>query len=382
MTFPPSRLLLLLLVAGCGADQSPTAPSRPRPAPAPAPVAGFIPEELPAKRPLPEGPVRRGPYVQAVGKDAATVCFELWQEAEGRVQCDGRLFRSAPGLRHEIVLSGLRPGTRYEYTAQPGGQKASLKTAPDSDGDLFFLAWGDCRTYHERLARMSALAAADLADFSVHTGDLVDEGTFPEDWDRFFEAAAPVLRTGALWPAMGNHEYEARLYRDLFVLPEPKRYYTFTAGPAQFFILDGDWQGRKDPRQVSWLSEELARCTARFRFVVIHQPIVSCPSDDYSPETSLYRIFGSLIEGARVTAVFQGHNHNYQRAERNGIVYITTGGAGAPLYPVGSLTPETKAARVVNHYVRVRLHERTMTLEAVDLGGAVFDRDEKTVAPR
>jgi hypothetical protein len=79
--------------------------------------------------------------------------------------------------------------------------------------------------------------------------------------------------------------------------------------------------------------------------------------------------------------VFQGHNHNYQRAERNGVVYITTGGGGAPLYPIGTLTPETKFARVVNHYVRVRVSGNKISLEAVDLTGTVFDRDEKTVGP-
>jgi hypothetical protein len=264
---------------------------------------------------------------------------------------------------------------------QPGGVTASFRTAPGGDADLFFLAWGDCRTYYERLARMSALAAKELPDFSVHTGDLVDEGTVPEDWDRFFEAAAPLLRTGAIWPAMGNHEYDTKLYRDLFVLPEPKRYYTFTAGPAQFFVLDADWIGRRDPAQIAWLKAALSACTTRFRFVVLHQPVVSCPCDDFTPETSMYQLFGKLIEEGKVTAVFQGHNHNYQRAERNGVLYITTGGAGAPLYPIGDLTPETKFARVVNHYVRIRLHERTMTLEAVDLNGVVFDHDERSVKP-
>src|SRR5579883_2747541 len=218
---PPPRAalyLLLLLSAACGADTAPpgAAASPPRQAPPEARVAPA--DGFPAPRPPAEGPIRRGPYVQAVGTTAATVCFELWQDAEGRVECGGTVRTSPPGTRHEVLLSGLRPGTRYEYAVEPGGVRASFRTAPEGDADLLFLAWGDCRTYTERLARMAALAAKDLPDFSVHTGDLVDEGTIPEDWDRFFEAAAPLLRTGALWPAMGNHEYDAKLYRDLFVL--------------------------------------------------------------------------------------------------------------------------------------------------------------------
>ena len=349
--------------------------------PPPGPVTTFPQDDPPVRRPLPEGPIRRGPYVQALGTTAATICVELWQEAPVRVDCDGKTRTDKTGKRHEIALTGLKPGTRYEYTVEPGDVKASFKTAPEGDADLFFLAWGDCRTYYERLAKMSALAAKDLPDFSVHTGDFVDEGTFEEDWDRFFESSAPLLRTGALWPSMGNHEYDAKLYHDLFILPEPKRYYTFTAGPAQFFILDADWAGRKDPGQTAWFKTELSKCKTRFRFVVLHQPIVSCPCDDFSPDLSMYRIFGRIVEEGRVTAVFQGHNHNYQRAERNGVLYITTGGAGAPLYPIGDLTPETKFARMVNHYVRVRLSGRTMSLEAVDLSGEVFDRDGRIVGP-
>lgn len=374
------RILCLFLLAGCGADTAPSPPP-PRPLAPPTPVLTFPQDEPPARRSPPEGPIRRGPYIQAVTPNNATICVELWQAAEAQVVCDGKSHPGKPATRHEFALTGLKPGTRYEYTLQPGDVKASFKTAPEGDADLFFLAWGDCRTYYERLAKMSSLAAKDLPDFSVHTGDLVDEGTLAEDWDRFFESAAPLLRTGALWPSMGNHEYDAKPYYDLFLLPEPERYYTFTAGPAQFFILDADWTGRKDPKQLVWLKDELSKCKARFRFVVLHQPILSCPCDDFSPETSMYRIFGGLVEEGKITAVFQGHNHNYQRAERNGVVYITTGGAGAPLYPIGTLTPETKFARVVNHYVRVRLSGRTMTLEAVDLNGTVFDRDEKTVGP-
>src|SRR5205814_620880 len=116
------------------------------------------------------------------------------------------------------AIRELKPGTRYSYTIQPGGVTASFKTASGEDSDLFFIAWGDSRSYYDRLARVADLAAKDVPDFTIHSGDLVEEGTADEDWDRFFESAAPLLRTGALWPSMGNHEHGARQYFDLFVL--------------------------------------------------------------------------------------------------------------------------------------------------------------------
>jgi len=376
--------ILLLLLAACGRPEGGTPPPRvtPKaPTPEPEPRPFVFQEELRTRRVAVEGPIRRGPYVQAVGTTQATVCFESVDAVEGRLVCDGRTLTSPKGTRHEIAVDKLKPGTRYAYTIQPGSIGGSFKTPPDGDGDLFFLAWGDCRTYHDRLARVSALAAKESADFSVHTGDLVDEGTIEEDLDRFFEAAAPLLRTGALWPSIGNHEVGARQYFELFVLPPPENYYTFTAGPAQFFILDANWSPRKDPKQLAWFADEVKKSKARFKFVVCHHPLLSCPDDDFvfDKESSMYALYGRAIEEAKVTAVFQGHNHNYQRAERKGVVYITTGGAGAPLYPIGDLTPETKFAREVHHYVRVRLTGRTMTLEAVDWSGNVIDRDERSV---
>jgi predicted phosphodiesterase len=356
--------------------------------PKPAPPAAEAPAFRPSRdefgrrlRFVPEGPIRRGPYVQAVTATRATVCFELVEAAEGKAACDGKTVAGARGLRHELTFEGLKPATRYTYTVEPGGRTGSFKTSPEGDADLFFVAWGDSRSYYDKLARISELAAKDQPDFTVHSGDLVDEGTVEEDWDRFFESAGPLLRTGALWPAIGNHDYGAKQYFDLFVLPQPESYYTFTAGPAQFFILDSNWQPRKDPKQVAWFVEEVKKSRARFKFVVCHHPLVSCPDDDFvfDKEWSMYGLFGKALEEANVTAVFQGHNHNYQRAERKGVVYITTGGAGAPLYDVGPLTPETKFAREVHHYVRVRLTGRTMRIEAVDIDGQVIDRVEKTV---
>jgi hypothetical protein len=211
----------------------------------------------------------------------------------------------------------------------------------------------------------------------------VDEGTFEANWDSFFDAAGPLLRTGAFWPSIGNHEVGAKQYFDLFVLPAPESYYTFMAGPAQFFILDANWRERKDPKQLAWFADEIRKCKARFRFVVLHHPLISCPDDDFvfDKESSMYGLYGKMMEEGKVNVVFQGHNHNYQRAERKGVVYITTGGAGAPLYPVGDLTPETKFAREVHHYVRVRTSGKTWSLEAVDWNGNVIDRDERTLNP-
>jgi predicted phosphodiesterase len=362
-------LLVALLAAGCSRRDPP-----PGPVPQEAPsTAGPAPERPVVRL---EGPVRRGPYVQACTTRRARVCFETFEEVEGAVQAGDRVVAGPRGRSHGLELDGLTPGTEYAYTIRPGGLEGRFRTAPEGDAEVRFIVWGDSRTHADRVAKIAALAAAERADFSVHSGDLVDDGDLEQDWDLFFTAARPLLASGAFWPCMGNHEPLSKIYLGLFQLPEPERWYTFTWGPAQFFVLDSNYGSRDDAAQNAWLERELAASKARFRFAVLHYPVVSgsYAGFGFGEGDRDLDAWGRLFERHRVTAVLQGHNHNYQRHERNGIVYLTSGGAGAPLYSLGEGSPERKAAFKVNHYVRVRLKDRTCAIEAVDIDGNVIDR--------
>ena len=156
--------VLLVFVAACG--RPPSGSSRPSPAAKPSlpveeppPLRSFRDEFGRPRRFVPDGPLRRGPYVQAVSSGRATICFELVEAGEGKVTCDGKTVAGARGLRHELTVEGLKPATRYSYTVEPGGRTGSFKTPPDGEGDLFFVAWGDSRTYYDKLARISELVA-------------------------------------------------------------------------------------------------------------------------------------------------------------------------------------------------------------------------------
>jgi predicted phosphodiesterase len=358
-------LLAVLLASGC---------SRRDPPPRAIPPSAEPAFERPVVRL--EGPVRRGPYVQACASRRALVCFETFEEVVGAVEVEGRSVAGPKGRSHVLALEDLKPGTEHAYTISPGGLQGRFRTAPEGDAEVRFVVWGDSRTYADRLARIAVLAAAERADFSVHSGDLVDDGDVEQDWDLFFTAARPLLASGAFWPCMGNHEPLSKIYLGLFQLPEPERWYSFTWGPAQFFVLDSNYGSRDDATQNAWLERELAASMARFKFAVLHYPVVSGSYGGFGFGEGDRDLdaWGRLFERHRVTAVLQGHNHNYQRHERNGIVYLTSGGAGAPLYSLGEGGPERKAAVKVNHYVRVRLRDGTCAIEAVDIDGNVIDR--------
>src|SRR5688572_25416525 len=88
-------VVLLVFIASCGRPPSgsPPPPMAAKPAPPVEEqplVRSFRDEFGRPRRFVPDGPLRRGPYVQAVSSGRATICFELVEPGEGKATCDGR----------------------------------------------------------------------------------------------------------------------------------------------------------------------------------------------------------------------------------------------------------------------------------------------------
>jgi hypothetical protein len=81
-----------------------------------------------------------------------------------------------------------------------------------------------------------------------------------------------------------------------------------------------------------------------------------------------------LCEKYKVTAVFAGHDHNYQHHLKNGVHYIVTGGGGAPLAPVDDPIPGiTLKVEKVEHFVTVRVNGNRAHIEAIALDGHLIE---------
>ena len=78
---------------------------------------------------------------------------------------------------------------------------------------------------------------------------------------------------------------------------------------------------------------------------------------------NLHRVF--LKTG--VQAVFEGDDHRYDRMEKDHILYVITGGGGAPL------TSFKERGRFF-HYVRISAQQERIEGEVVDLEGRIRDR--------
>lgn len=139
------------------------------------------------------------------------------------------------------------------------------------------------------------------------------------------------------FPTLGNHDWNAKrvcLYRgslpylEYFSLSGNQRYYEFVKGPVHFFALDSD-ENEPDgntigSKQYQWFAQRIHQAKEPFKVVYFHHAPYS--SGKHGPIAAMQWPFAGL--GADV--VLAGHEHNYERLERNGIPFIVNGIGGPP----------------------------------------------------
>lgn len=315
-----------------------------------------------------------------VGSKSATV---MWVVRTNEVKLGtsaAELKTSAPAMRCEkVTYSGLKPGTTYYYDVEGvEGGKGSFKTAPDGPASFKFVVYGDTRSRHDLHQKVVDAVVKAGPDFVAHTGDLVADGSDTAQWPRFFGIEKDLLKKTAFFPVLGNHERNNPQYYEFFDVKTG--YYSFNWGGAHFVMLNTDFVGEaaeKDAywtRQLAWLTDDLKKSQhADFRFMVFHNPPYTAVKKRQK-EGTLTQTLVPLFEQYRVTAVFNGHDHNYQHHVKNGVHYIVTGGGGAPLYPVdGPIPGMTTKVESTEHFVQVRVDGKQATMEAVALDGRVID---------
>jgi predicted phosphodiesterase len=306
-------------------------------------------------RPALAEPFKKGPYLQMVTKESVWVMWETEQSTQGKVTVksptspDIVVAESAPARMHEVEITGLKAGSRYRYEVDPGNggekQVGELTTAPNSGDPFSFVVFGDTRSNTGAHRQVVERVRAEVPDFILATGDMVNEGTLEAEWQTFFEVERDLLRDNPFFPAIGNHDREPRPartaenYRKYFHVPadtkDPERYYAFTYGNARFVVLDSNLYSFALTDQTAWMEREftaaLKNADIRHIFVVMHHPPFS--TSIHGGHSELREMWTPLFEKYGVRAVFSGHDHTYERAINNNVRYLVSGGGGAPLYP-------------------------------------------------
>jgi hypothetical protein len=349
---------------------------------------------------------KKGPYLQNVAPRAITIAWESGEAATAKLTVTGpggeRVVEDGERERHEIVISDLVPASRYQYVVTSGGVTANgeFATAPETGAQvpISFVVFGDTRSEAEAHHRLVERLRAEVPDFILGTGDMVNDGGILAEWQDFFQVEHALLRDNVLFPAVGNHDRQGRgrttdHYRRFFAVPEnspdPERYYAFTYAQSRFLVLDSNAYSFALTDQTSWLEQELqaARQDPKIRhvFVTMHHPPYSVSL--HGGQRDLRERWTPLFEKYQVTAVFSGHDHVYSRAERDGVRYFVSGGGGAPLYPRANRASEedreaTKYFERVNHYLRVHVFGDFVEITAIRADGTIIETASWGTPPR
>lgn len=138
------------------------------------------------------------------------------------------------------------------------------------------------------------------------------------------------------YATLGNHDWYGIkdspaaeiLYSDKspdWRLPAP--YYTFTAGPVQFFAFD---TVELNEAELKWLDSELAKSTSRWKLVYGHYHIFSATRGN---NKELIEKLLPILEKHHVDIYLNGHDHNLQELKpEGGVHFFVSGAGGAGLY--------------------------------------------------
>ena len=372
--------IVCVVLAGLTACQ----PTAPTPSPAATPAA------LPTSIPIPslDTVLSRGPYLQSVTTDTITVVWETDRPSQGAVAYGeteaygSSVGDSALGTRHAVTLAGLDPYTAYHYRVESNGaplsEESTFRTAAGPDQAQFTLAvLGDTHTpqIHQALVNRIVPLQPDLV---LHTGDLVDLGSALPYWDSFFEVERELMAGIPLFPTLGNHERNDPHYFDYFYLPGNERWYTFDYGNARFVCLQVDGIADYGPQseQYAWLEGTLAANTQPWLFVYFHIPPYSSSSDAH--EGRIRQTLAPLFERYGVDVVFNGHHHNYERNQVEGITYVVTGGGGGTPSVMEEREPTQVEFAVVHHFVHLEIDGQHLAATVISSKGKVLDTFERS----
>ncbi|GAB1452840.1 hypothetical protein MASR2M47_28960 [Draconibacterium sp.] len=224
--------------------------------------------------------------------------------------------------RFTAHLTGLKPGTAYEYQISPDENwKAKYAFTTQSLTDSFSFIWfGDTHFSPQfgELFNRADSAHPDAAFFTI-AGDLVSDGLHRNQWDDLLHYPENIISRKPLMCVPGNHDNRsglgALMYREFFSYPKngpdgvnKEQTYSFTYKNALFLMIDAT---SSIDAQTAWIEDQLKNTSATWKIAVFHFP----PYNWEEPYLDIQKAWIPLFDKYHVNMVFGGHIHYYMRSK-------------------------------------------------------------------
>jgi hypothetical protein len=263
--------------------------------------------------------------------------------------------------------------------------------AEPADRAVRVVGFGDFGTgssaQHQVAASIGRLNAERPFDFGITFGDNFypsgmvspDEPRWHDWWDALYGSLGLVF-----YPTLGNHEWysadgavaEIAHRSASWRLPAP--YYSFTAGPVQFFAVDTT---EISEAQVLWLTGALAESKARWKVVYGHHQIFAPENKTAAATQTLRYMQGRLwpVIRGKVDAYLCGHQHAMAHMDtRDGVHFFMSGGGGAPLSSVNRNAPDTHFAAAAFGFLTLEADSSLLRIQIYDGAGHLLDGETVT----
>jgi hypothetical protein len=312
--------------------------------------------------------ITRAPYLQMLGEKSVQIRYRTNQAiiSEVQVSSDGKTFNrtkksSQTNTEHLVLIDSLTASNKYFYrirltsTQYAGDSTYFFKTAPTIGSQEKFSVWSIGDMYPDGPYQKNVyegfkkFIGNKYTNLFLTVGDNVYGGGTDDDFQKnFFQIYqnGPLLKQSALFPSVGNHDYDAypknqdhpdMAYYQSFTLPTKgelgglasgsEAYYSFDYGNTHFICLDSYAYGKDNKRifdgpsdQLTWLKNDLKATKQKWKVVFFHYPPYTkgtYDSDsDKSPELiNLRAILPKVFDEYNVDLVLTGHSHVFERSK-------------------------------------------------------------------
>jgi len=286
----------------------------------------------------------------------------------------------------KIELEHLKPATLYFYRV--GSDKTGwsavykFKTAPKV-GDAAKIVvgiWSDTQNNEgnrdfEQTDTIVQQLSKNAYYFTIHNGDIVENGSVVKNWKGFFDVAQPINARYPFMSVTGNHDVVNDTASPIFQKPFPVFYeirnlpnnqlnYSYDYGNTHFVAINSGWaQGAEKVGKVlfaensdeyRWLEADLAKARKNKKITWIimysHYPVYSY---GFSHIETWQNHIKPLVDKYQVDLYLAGHRHVYERHKAirgnqifeqedphvydhpQGTVYVTNGSCGGSLQGLG-----------------------------------------------